>query len=246
MVRAVLFDLGGTLIEYAGPYTSWPALETPGLAAAYASLHQMGYEMPSQTHFQQAGFSLLPPMWQAAIRHEANLRVEDLLLRVLAEIGVAEVDTADVSTAAAHYGAAIQSQATLIPYAVETVAQVKAAGFRVGLVSNTMFPRAMHQADMDRFGLTPYFDVMVFSADVNMWKPNASLFEQVLKLLGASPETAVYIGDDPASDVVGGQAAGMRTVYFRSNGRFITPPGVVPHAEIAELAELLPLLESWM
>ena len=32
-IEAVIFDLGGTLIEYAGPYRSWPELETPGLGS---------------------------------------------------------------------------------------------------------------------------------------------------------------------------------------------------------------------
>lgn len=245
MIRAVVFDLGGTLIEYAGAFASWPALETPGLTAAYAYWRQRGYALPPFADFQEAGFALLPPLWRAATRHEANLRVVDLLAAALAELDVAGVGAVDVAAAAEHYGAAIQAQAELTPQAVETVAQVKAAGFQVGLVSNTMFPGALHRADMDRFGLTPYFDEMVFSADVNMWKPNADPFRQVLVGLGVDADTAVYIGDDPASDVVGGQAAGMRTVYFRSNGRFATPPGVIPHAEITELTELLPLLARW-
>ncbi|HRQ41643.1 MAG TPA: HAD family hydrolase [Chloroflexota bacterium] len=245
MIEAVVFDLGGTLIEYAGRYAAWPDLETPGLTAAYDYLGQQGYTLPVFDRFQQAGFTLLPPLWRAATRHEANLRVADLLAMILDEVGVNAVRVMDVTAAAERYGAAIQAQAEVIQQAVATVAQVKAAGYRVGLVSNTMFPGALHRADMDRFGLTPYFDEMVFSADVNMWKPNADPFWQVLAGLGVAADTAVYIGDDPASDVVGGRAAGMRTVYYKSNGRFVTPPGVVPHAEIAELSELLPLLAHW-
>lgn len=245
MIRAVIFDLGGTLIEYAGSYAAWPDLETPGLAAAYDYWQQQGHRLPPFADFQQAGFRLLPSLWRAATRHEANLRVEDLLMASLVELSVREMAREDLTLAAERYGAAIQAQAALTPQAVETVEQVKAAGYRVGLVSNTMFPGAMHRADMERFGLSPYFDAMVFSADVNMWKPNADPFRQVLAGLGVAADTAVYIGDDPASDVVGGRAAGMHTVYYKGNSRFITPPGVVPHAEIAELAELLSLLESW-
>ncbi|GIK58460.1 MAG: hypothetical protein BroJett015_41230 [Chloroflexota bacterium] len=245
VIKAVVFDLGGTLIEYAGPYASWPALETPGLQSAYAYWQQRGYALPLFADFCAVGFSLLPPMWRAATRHEANLRVVDLLAMALAELGVTAVTAADIAAAAMQYGAAIQAQAELTPQAVETVAQVKATGYRVGLVSNTMFPGTLHRADMDRFGLTPYFDAMVFSADVNMWKPNADPFRQVLAGLGVDADTAVYIGDDPASDVVGGRAAGMRTVYYKGNSRFTTPPGITPHAEIAELSELLPLLAQW-
>lgn len=241
----MIFDLGGTLIEYAGPYASWPALETPGLTAAYTYWQQRDYVLPSFADFQQMGFALLPTLWRAATRHEANLRVVDLLAATLAEMGVRGMAAVDVDMAADCYGAAIQAQAALTPQAVETVAQVKAAGYQVGLVSNTMFPGSLHRADMQRFGLFPYFEEMVFSADVNMWKPNADPFRQVLAAMDVAADTAVYIGDDPASDVVGGRAAGMHTVYYKGSSRFTTPPGVVPHAEITELAELLPLLEGW-
>ena len=66
----------------------------------------------------------------------------------------------------------------------------------------------------------------------------------VLKI-GVGVETAVYLGDDPASDVVGGQAAGLRTIYFPSSQRFHLPAGAEPDAEIGSLTELLPLLASW-
>ena len=41
-IRAVIFDLGGTLIEYAGSYLHWPELETPGFMAAYEHLNGQG------------------------------------------------------------------------------------------------------------------------------------------------------------------------------------------------------------
>lgn len=244
-IETVIFDLGGTLIEYAGPYATWPLLETPGFEAAYGYLWQKGYSLPEFSQFRDAGFGLLPHRWQAATRHEQNLRVVDLLADSLNLVGAKNVSEADVMAAAVEYGTAIQSQAWMVAQAAETVAEVKAAGYKVGLVSNTMFPGDLHRADMARFGLLAHFDATVFSADVNMWKPNAAPFWHVLELLGATADTAVYIGDDPASDVAGGQAAGMSTIYFKSSQRFAKPNGLQPHAEIEHLTELLPLLASW-
>lgn len=245
MIKVVIFDLGGTLIEYAGPYGSWPALETPGFQAAYDALNQNGRLLPPFADFREAGFRRLPALWGAATRREQNFRVVDLLTAVWQDVGTAAVTAAELSAAAASYGRAIQAQAWLIDQAVETVQQVRAAGYRVGLVSNTMFPGSLHRADLERFGLLPYFEALLFSADINKWKPNAEPFLHVLDELQAGPDTAVYVGDDPASDVVGGQAAGLRTVYFKSNDRFHPLPGVQPHAEISHLAELLPLLRRW-
>ncbi len=244
-VETVIFDLGGTLIEYAGKYEHWPELETPGFTAAYEALFRNEQTVPPFETFRQAGFSHLPRMWQAATRKEANLQIHALLAEACAALGVEHFAEEALLAAAQAYGAAIQQQAWLIEGAVETVTAVKAAGYKVGLVSNTMFPGEMHRTDMTRFGLLEHFDATVFSADVNKWKPNAEPFLHVLDLLGMRAETAVYVGDDPASDVVGGRAAGLRTVHFPSSSRFPTLDGVQPHGKINKLADLLPLLASW-
>ena len=244
-VETVIFDLGGTLIEYAGEYEHWPELETPGFAAAHKTLSQNGHTVPEFELFRQAGFSHLPRMWQAATRREANLQVQALLGAALAELGSHHFADEDLLAAAEAYGAAIQAQAFLIEGALAAVTAVKEAGYKVGLVSNTMFPGTMHREDMARFGLLDHFDTTLFSADVNKWKPNADPFLHVLEALGMRPETAVYVGDDPASDMVGGQAAGLRTIYFPSSQRFAKPDGVQPDGEISSLAELLPLLSNW-
>jgi putative hydrolase of the HAD superfamily len=244
-IETVIFDLGGTLIEYAGAFDSWPELETPGFAAAYDVLSQNGHTLPAFAAFRQAGFSQLPRMWQGATRKEANLQVHALIGRALADLGVDSFANGDLLAAAQAYGRAIQQQATLIDGAVEVVTAVKDASYKVGLVSNTMFPGEMHRADMARFGLLDYFDTTLFSADVNKWKPNADPFLHVLAALGMAADTAVYIGDDPASDIVGGQAAGLRTIYFPSSQRFPKPVGVEPDGEINSLAELVPLLAHW-
>ena len=244
-VETVIFDLGGTLIEYAGDYEHWPELETPGFAAAYDVLSQNGHALPPFEAFRQAGFSHLPRMWQAATRREANLQVHVLIGEALADVGINSFANGHLLAAARAYGRAIQQQAWLIEGALAAVTAVKAAGYKVGLVSNTMFPGEMHKEDMDRFGLLDHFDDTLFSADVNKWKPNADPFLHVLDVLGMVAETAVYVGDDPASDMVGGRAAGMRTIYFPSSQRFAKPDGVQPDGEISRLAELLPLLATW-
>lgn len=244
-IETVIFDLGGTLIEYAGEYANWPELETPGFAAAYAVLSQNGRTLPPFEAFRQAGFGQLPRLWQAATRREANLQVHTLIGEALADLGVNSFANGDLLAAAQAYGRAIQQQAWLIDGALAAVTAVKAAGYKVGLVSNTMFPGEMHREDMERFGLLDHFDATLFSADVNKWKPNADPFLHLLDELGMRGETAVYVGDDPASDMVGGRAAGMRTIYFPSSQRFARLDSVQPDGEISSLAELLPLLATW-
>jgi putative hydrolase of the HAD superfamily len=155
-----------------------------------------------------------------------------------------ERPTVEVLGAAAdRYEAAFCAGASQIPNGAETLASLKASGLRLGLISNTMFSSQAHLDDLRRFGLDGYFDGLLFSAEANKWKPKAAPFKEVLRMLDVRPEEAVFVGDDPAADVVGGRRAGMRTIYFPSNPRFAAPDGVQPDATIYSLRELAPALD---
>jgi putative hydrolase of the HAD superfamily len=188
---------------------------------------------------------LLPARWQGASAGVKNLRLVDLLVDILAENDISTIPSDRLVEASELYQTAICSQATMIAGARDVLSQVKAAGFKIGLVSNTMFTGAAHKADLERFALLGFFDTTLFSADVNKWKPNPDPFWHVLETLASIPETAVYIGDDPRSDILGGQRAGMRTIHFQSSQRFSEPDGLKPDARIHNLVELMPILYQW-
>ncbi len=244
-IEAVVFDLGGTLIEYAGAYNSWPELETPGFSAVFTYLQSQNGTGLEFARFRDTGFAILPGRWRAATAGQQNLRLAEFLGEVLLACGVVPPSAEWLQTAGERYQQAVQTHAALIPHAQEVLAQVKTRGYKVGLISNTMFTGAAHQWDLSRFGLASYFDAMLFSADENRWKPNPDTFWHLLEQLGVGAESAVFVGDDPANDVVGGQRAGMKTIHFESSQRFSTPPGVIPHAKIHRLTQLIPLLSTW-
>jgi putative hydrolase of the HAD superfamily len=66
----------------------------------------------------------------------------------------------------------------------------------------------------------------------------------LLKALGVPAEQAAYVGDDPAADIAGANAAGMQSIWFDWEGRAypaeIAPPTRVIHA----LDELLGFLQG--
>jgi putative hydrolase of the HAD superfamily len=130
------------------------------------------------------------------------------------------------------------------PYddALDTLAALSQP-FKIGLISNTMWPGRYHLREMERTGLLPYFDHTVFSADVGLWKPQPAVYRLSLDALGVPAEEAIYVGDMPAYDIVGAQRAGIHAVYKRNPG---SPPldGVTPDAEIDCLAELPGLIRE--
>lgn len=245
-IQAIIFDLGGTLIEYTGPFSTWPELETPGLKAAYSFLQEEGLVMPAFNLFCSAGFEILPGRWQMATNGQRNLRLVDFLVEVLENCHVKGVKPEKLAKAAELYESAICAQALPLEAAGETLALLKGQGYKIGLLSNTMFTGQAHIADLKRFSLDGYFDAMLFSADAGKWKPSAEPYLDLLEQLQVMPQKAVFIGDDPANDMVGGQSAGMYTVLMRSSQRFHMPENVHPDAVIMHLNELPAVLTNWL
>jgi HAD superfamily hydrolase (TIGR01662 family) len=114
----------------------------------------------------------------------------------------------------------------------DTLAALRAAGMRIGLVSNSA-------RDVREFaqhhGLE--VDAGISSFHHGRSKPHASIFRAVLDLLEVEPPEAVMVGDTIADDIEGARALGMRAILLDREG---LRPEFEPR--IATLDELLPLL----
>ena len=115
----------------------------------------------------------------------------------------------------------------------DALTALRAAGFRLGLVSNA-------SRDVREFALHHGLDVDagISSFHHGRTKPHASIFRAVLDLLDVEPAEAVMIGDTIADDIEGALALGMRAILLDREG---TRPDFEPRIET--LPELLPLLE---
>lgn len=237
-IEAVVFDLGGTLIEYAGPYAVWPDLETPGLLAAYEYLGSQGMALPPFETFREAGFAILPGRWQGAVDGKQNLRLADFIGEIVHScLGTDGVEPSWLTAAGSAYQNAICAQAYLLPGTAAGLEAV-AERYKIGLLSNTMFTGTAHLNDLARFGIDGYFDATLFSADAEKWKPQPDPFLQVLSDLDVAPANAVFVGDSVAHDIVGAHAAGMKAVLIRNSDRFPLIDGVEPDGVIEWLTEL--------
>jgi pyrophosphatase PpaX len=94
------------------------------------------------------------------------------------------------------------------PGLLETVRELKAAGRRLGVVTSKM--RAGTLRGLACCGLDGLFEALVGADDVDRHKPDPAPVLKALELLGADPETTVFVGDSP-HDLAAGHAAGVRT-----------------------------------
>ncbi len=235
---AIVFDLGGTLIEYAGGYDSWPELESPGLAVAFSFFRQRGIPVAELDQFQDIGFQLLPGLWQEAITGTKNLTVPIFLSGILERLHINSIDPTTIQAASSLYERAVCAGAVEVPGGKEILERLQDSGYKLGLISNTMFSGQVHLEDLKRFDLIDYFESALFSADLNLWKPTPEPFLHVVNKLGSQPESAVFVGDDPGADIAGAQNAGMAVIHFAGRDRFKPIVGLVPDATITKLIEL--------
>jgi putative hydrolase of the HAD superfamily len=241
MIKAVIFDMGNTLLQYRRPGDgTWREFEALGIRSVYRYLVEQGHPLPeAEEAFVDAMFARLAEGWIQATAGTANLRLPDWIAEGMATHNLA-LDDAALVVAASHYARPIREGAAPTPGAVETLAALRARGIATGLISNTVWPGELHLEDLAALGLLPHLQHVLFSGDYGVWKPQPAVFRHMLELLGVSAEETVFVGDSPEEDIVGAQRVGMRAVWMRSG----FPLGEVrPDAVIESLPELLPLLE---
>lgn len=211
-------------------------------------------------------------MWRLAARHIAPEREEELLRRLIAveerswertrtdrrstrlvellaeaseEIG-ADVAQAVLEEAATHHLDTWTPHIRHFPDAAETLGELRAAGLRIGLLSNTHWPRHFHEHFLERDGLDELIDARLYTSDMEHVKPDRRAFEQTLDALGVSrPDQAVFVGDRLYDDVWGAQQAGLWGVWVRNDHAphyEADPDGIIDN--LAELPNLITKLTS--
>ena len=84
-----------------------------------------------------------------------------------------------------------------------------------------LFTASNGNADLKRIGIAHYFERSLAAREVGALKPDPRLFHKVIEGTGLTPQQVVYVGDDPALDVVGAQGSRYAPVWINrgeSNG----------------------------
>lgn len=225
MFSVVLFDADDTLWDFQG--------------SMRAALHAMLEELWTAYPGQEAASLTVDRM--IAIRdrvaNELEGRVLDLAAvrlasfeRALEEVGI------EVDGLAAELGASYFShQAHSIRLFDDTIEALDALSERrLAIVSNG-------NADVARLGISDRFEVVVRAVDIGVGKPDPSIIEHTLDLLGVEPDEAVLVGDSEVSDVGAAKAAGIGSVLLDRAG---TVGWSGADWVIRTLAELPPLILS--
>jgi putative hydrolase of the HAD superfamily len=88
---------------------------------------------------------------------------------------------------------------------------LKHEGYKLGLLSN--MPQSIASAMRTGSPLMPLLDGFVFSAEVKLLKPEAAIYQELLRQLGTRGERTLFL-DDVKQNVEGARRAGLQAVQF--------------------------------
>jgi putative hydrolase of the HAD superfamily len=202
MLRAVLFDVDFTLAR-------------PG-----PELGPEGYVRAGERH----GLRLEPLRYETArdaalleLRRHPELEHDDEIWfrfteRIVRGMG-GEADSAYACAVEITHAWERHENFELYDDVSDTLAALRSAGLRIGLVSNSA--RDVREfADHHRLDV----DAGISSFHHGRTKPHASIFRAVLDLLGVEPDEAAMVGDTIADDIEGALALGMRAILLDRGG----------------------------
>ncbi len=129
----------------------------------------------------------------------------------------------------------------------ECLSQLKDDGIKLGIVSNAVRTSGrVLRIVLARYGILKYFDAESFSDEVDASKPHPKIFLHALSQLRVKASDAVHVGDRLHDDVYGAKKVGMRAILFRSITSPTLPDKEIlkPDASIDKLIQLPAILKS--
>jgi FMN phosphatase YigB (HAD superfamily) len=233
-VEAVLFDMGGTLVDY--PLPSRPALAVRCVRGAISFLVRPEAELlppaarlpsPEVAHGRRRRAGP-----ETALAHRAAIALRRVIRAVSGHTlpQMAEACLRPIVIEGRAYGDTLTTLRALVE-----------RGYRLGLISNTPWgtPDYLWEQQAEKFGLAGLLQVRLFSSDVGVRKPDPRIFLEALRRLGVPPERALFVGDAPVEDIGGAAGVGMRTALVVRGGRFPDACRHPPDLRVSGLQELL-------
>lgn len=233
MIKAVLFDLDGTLRGHFPPGREFFAD-----SAARLGLEITPADRLRATRWEHFYWAESPEQGEDRRQYpEISAFWENYSRRELVALGASiEQAQAFAPLLRARMDSEFQPEDRLMDGAQETLELLRQQGYQLGIVSNRDEPFG---GVLTRYGLSPdHFDLLLAAGEINVWKPAPGIFQHALQRLNLSPAQAIYVGDNFYADVAGARGAGILPVL-------LDPGQIFPEADcpvIRSLAEISGLL----
>jgi putative hydrolase of the HAD superfamily len=234
--KIVLFDLGGTLVEY------YKASEFHGiLDEALLDIQTFLFEKLAITFDEVT----VGKRADEENRESGDNRVRPLeeRLAVIFQVGELTKEHAFMMNLCKRFLKPILAKSHVFEDTMPVLEELKNLGFRLGIVSNTPWgsPGILWREELGRVGIARFVNPIVLDRDAGWRKPAGQIFQHAMDILKAQPKECLYVGDDPRWDIAGPRALGMDAVLIDRSGTQ-SPKGVLAIKDLHELVKLVTIV----
>ena len=237
-IKAVLFDLGETLLDFGKVKAT--RLFRQGARLSYDFLKSCGQPVGNFEYY--CWRNLIALRFQHLI---SNITKNDInssaLLRGLGTKKGIKLDTQQWRHFAWLWYEPLSKIATTDPKIKETLISLKGLGLKLGILSNTFVNAHSLEKHLKQLGLLDFFTVRMYSYEFDFRKPDIRIFKIAAERIGEAMENILYVGDRIDKDIKPALKIGMHAVLkdaYTNAGK--TPPnGAWKITHISELPALI-------
>lgn len=191
MIKAVLFDLDGTLLDRDESVKKF-------IHNQYHRLNRAVGHIPRETYIKrfidldQRGYVWKDKVYQQLVEEFqlTEMTWEELLQDYLEEF---------------------KNHCFPFPNLIPTLEKLKSCDIRLGMITNG---RGQFQLDnIKALGIEKYFDTILISEWEGIKKPDTEIFKRALKQLNVDVHQSIFVGDHPENDVKAAKNVGMKGVW---------------------------------
>ncbi len=242
-IKAVLFDMDDTLIDWSGQAVTGAELNQKHMGNVYLYLQERDFVLPEIDEFLLVFHDALIDSWTEAKKTWSGVAFADVLCTTFVDLGL---DVSQINLEHILHAYDWQPIPGVVPYAdtLSVLETLRERDYKIGLVTNAMQPMWMRDIELEAYGILPFLDARITSGDAGVMKPHPAIYEKVLSQLGVAADTAVFVGDRPANDIAGANEAGMISIWMKPFHLDHELEGVVPDYTVTQLSEILPILDE--
>ena len=223
MIKAVIFDLDNTLLDFMG-------MKTMAIDSAINGMIEAGLVIPRDIARKKIFDIYKSRGWEYQEVLDDFIKEETggLDYKILAGGIVA-------------YKKAKEASLVLYPNVHSTLIALAKLGLKIGLVSDA--PSREAWTRICSVNLHHIFDAVVTFDDTGEHKPSPKPFKKIISLLNIKPDCTLMIGDWPERDVVGAKQLGMKTAFASYGDVFGTQVSGADY-DIGNIQEILSIIEK--